>query len=174
MKEESSGVLGIHPSQIFIWLFLGVVSMLFAGFSSAYILRTGFGDWQRVSMPKLLVFNSAILILSSITFELAKKTRTRRQELLLLTLALAVLFIIGQIFLYLKLQKLGIYINSTPYVSFFYILTVTHILHFLGGFIWLVYIAFSSSSAFALSLCSTYWHYFTLLWVYLLVLMYSV
>lgn len=170
--------------QIMIWLFLGVVTMLFAGFTSAYIVRMSTGNWEPISMPKILILNSIILIISSLLFELAKnaykKQDIKRGNLFLkATWMGGMLFIAGQVISWYKLQNKGIYLATTPHSSFFYILTALHILHFLGGIIWLTIILIKTLKSGSIlptlnniKACTVYWHYFTGLWVYLIFILF--
>lgn len=173
-----------NSTQIMIWFFLGIVTMLFAGFTSAYIIRSSADDWKQIQIPKILGLNSIVLIISSITFELAKKiykqSQTKLGELFIFsTLGCGILFILGQFLIWQKLHSQGIYISTNSHSSFFYILTGLHILHFLGGITWLSIISikiiknpllFNHSNI--ISNCSTYWHYFTGLWIYIMYLLF--
>ncbi len=187
LQLSEQRIKGSHPynsTQIMIWFFLGVVTMLFAGFTSAYIIRSSSDDWKYMQVPKVLRLNSLILIISSVTFELAKKAYKKLQIrlggiLIFSTLMCGIIFILGQFLIWQKLHKNGIHVSTNPHSSFFYILTGFHILHFLGGIAWLSIIfikgikkPFLLSNSNSITNCSTYWHYFTCLWVYLMYLLF--
>ena len=54
-------VPGVILGLALLWLFLGTVSMLFVGFTSAFILRRASADWQPLSAPPILFINTAVL-----------------------------------------------------------------------------------------------------------------
>src|SRR5215467_10547466 len=92
---------GWDPGRFGLWAFLGTVSMLFIGFTSAYIVRRTGVDWRALPAPRLLWWNTAALLLSSVTLERAR-ARWRAQDgrgvasWLAGTGALALLFVAGQ------------------------------------------------------------------------------
>ena len=51
------------PAKMGLWVFLGVASSLFVLFVSAYAMRLGLGDWSPLPRPRLLVLNTARLML---------------------------------------------------------------------------------------------------------------
>ncbi|MFN7181830.1 MAG: heme-copper oxidase subunit III [Planctomycetota bacterium] len=161
--------------------FLAMVTMLFAGFTSAYVIRSSAIDWKPIPMPGIVWFNSIILILSSFTFEIT--SRLYRKGIfsrwpVILTLFFGIVFFIGQIILYKKLMAMGIYVATNPHSSFLYILSALHIIHFSAGIIWLLILVINSLkdykaiSSNALFNCRIYWHYFTILWLYLVFLLF--
>ena len=127
-----------------MWFALAPIVMLFTAFGSAYIVRQGLSDdWQAIKIPRLLWWNSAVLLASSVTMELARRavrppagsrlSAAARLQLfplapavkkwLLFTLALGVLFLAGQLIAWRQLAAQGIYLSSNPSSSFFYLLT---------------------------------------------------
>src|SRR6266540_7336197 len=64
-------------SQLGVWIFLGVVTMLFACFASAYIVRRAGTDWRHIDLPAILWFNTGVLLVSSITIEAARAAHKR-------------------------------------------------------------------------------------------------
>ena len=56
-------------NQLGLWMFLGTVTMLFAAFTSAYLVRRGSLDWQAIVLPPVLWVNTAMLVASSLTLE---------------------------------------------------------------------------------------------------------
>src|SRR5713101_538680 len=66
---------GWDPARFGLWAFLGTVSMLFIGFTSAYIVRRTAVDWRALPAPALLWWNTAALLLSSVTLERARQRR---------------------------------------------------------------------------------------------------
>src|SRR5262245_57390040 len=77
------------PHRFGLWLFLGVVSMLFIAFTSAYIVRRAGGkDWQPLTAPPLLWINTGLLLASSVTLEIARR-RLRAWDLAAVSRAVA-------------------------------------------------------------------------------------
>jgi cytochrome c oxidase subunit 3 len=69
--EEPKKQLSMNPKKFAMWLFIASVMMLFAAFTSAYVVRRAEGNWVLFELPKLFYYTSAVVILSSITMQLA-------------------------------------------------------------------------------------------------------
>lgn len=175
------------PSSTAIWVVLFAITMMFAAFTSALVVRKGGAiDWQSFRLPPILYFNTLLLIASSITLELARRQVASFMgglkgavqspaRWLYVTLGLGLLFVGGQYIAWSQLRSEGLYLATNPSSSFFYLLTVTHALHVLGGLGGLLYVIrkLHKSVLRRDQLVSTarYWHFMGLLWVYLLVLL---
>ncbi len=175
------------PSSTGIWVVLFAITMMFAAFTSALVVRKGGAiDWQSFRLPPILYFNTLLLVASSITLELAQRQvaafmgglKIQAQSparWLYVTLGLGLLFVGGQYVAWSQLRAEGLYLATNPSSSFFYLLTVTHALHVLGGLGGLLYVIrkLHKSTLRRDQLVSTarYWHFMGLLWVYLLVLL---
>jgi cytochrome c oxidase subunit 3 len=162
-----------------LWAFLGTVSMLFIGFTSAYIVRRTAIDWRALPAPRLLWWNTAALLLSSVTLE---RARQRRRLLdgggvgawLAATGLLALVFVLGQFRAWRLLGALGYFLSSNPHSSFFYLLSGVHVVHVAGGLLWFASVvwalraqgATSAATGRSLSLLATYWHFLGALWLY--------
>lgn len=180
--DDSGGIFG-DPSRFGLWAFMGTVTMLFIGFTSAYVLRRAALDWRPLAPPWLLFVNTAVLLASSGTLEAARR-RLRQWELarvprlVALTGSLGGLFVVGQVLAWRQLAAQGVFLASNPHSSFFYLLTGVHIVHLLGGLAWFgVVLAGVRRMAYApgedgLGLFATYWHFLAVLWVYLLFLLF--
>jgi cytochrome c oxidase subunit III len=173
----------VSPKELATWFLLTGIGMLFGGFASAYIVLRGVPSWESVHLPSMVWSNTGILLISSITFELArravKKDRTAGlRQWLALTGILGVVFVAGQIEVWRKLSASGMYLASNLHGSFFYVLSGIHAVHILGGLIALslvVHKAWSgkltSQSFEPLRLCATYWHFMGGVWLFLLLLL---
>jgi cytochrome c oxidase subunit 3 len=177
------GGLAADPARLGLWLFLGTVTMLFIGFTSAFLVRRGMGDWRPLAAPALLWWNTAAILASSFTLETGRR-RLRRWAAagaipwVTATGALGLLFAAGQVFAWRVLAARGYYLDSNPHNSFFYVLTGTHLVHLAGGLVWcavvvsrvrrLAYVPGEDG----LGLFATYWHFLAGLWVYLLLLLF--
>ena len=175
----------ISPSRYYTGIAIGIVSVLmfFMALASAFLVRKGRPDWVPVRIPALLWVNTAVLLVSSGTLELARKRLAQAdvlgfRRLWLLTTVLGVMFLSGQVLAWRILVKQGIYLASNPASSFFYIFTGAHALHLLGGVAALIYVARRNydtakiTRTVAADVTSYYWHFMDALWLFLLALMY--
>jgi cytochrome c oxidase subunit 3 len=175
------------PSSTGIWVVLFAISMMFAAFTSALVVRKGSSlDWRSFSLPSILFFNTFILFASSITLEVSRRRIAAFMgnvgervgspaRWLYVTLSLGMLFVVGQYVAWSQLRAEGLYLATNPSSSFFYVLTVTHALHVLGGLGGLVYVMRKLSKSTlrrsTLDAAARYWHFMDLLWLYLLLLL---
>jgi cytochrome c oxidase subunit 3 len=157
--------------------------MFFMALASAYLVRRGSPDWVPVRVPGLMWFNTAVLLVSSGTLEMARKRLglldvAGFRRLWAVTTILGVAFLIGQVVAWRQLVGEGIYLASNPASSFFYIFTGAHALHLLGGVGALLYVAWRNferaqvTRVVAAEVTSYYWHFMDGLWLFLLVLLY--
>lgn len=158
---------------------LAGIVMLFTGFSSAYVVRQGLsGDWVPLHLPSVLWLNTLILLASSFTLEQAKRKFSSVIQLrrwFTVSGVLGLVFLIGQWVAWRQLVAQGVYINTNPSSSFFYVLTVTHALHVLGGVLAFAYLTFrlwtGRLTPVATGVLAIYWHFLDGLWIYLLLLL---
>lgn len=172
------------PESTAIWVGIATIVMMFAALTSAMIVRQGAStDWHHFDLPTILYFNTFILLGSSLTLEMFVRGFKRRYSdplghrtapalWLYITLALGLVFVIGQYVAWYQLNSEGLYLASNPSHSFFYVLTGAHVLHVLGGIGGLVYIIgkvrkFTLQSS-TMGVATKYWHFMDLLWLYLL------
>jgi cytochrome c oxidase subunit 3 len=171
------------PARFGLWLFLGTLTMMFIGFTSAYMVRRLSPDWVPLRPPGLLWANTGALLLSSGALEAARR-RLRGWNLagvppwLLATGVLGALFVVGQLAAWSVLASRGYFVASNPHNSFFYLLSGVHGLHLAVGLIWFS-VVFVKARRLAytpgedgLGMFATYWHFLTGLWVYLLFLLF--
>ena len=175
------------PSRTGIWVGLAAIAMSFAALTSALYVRegSGYADWTHISLPGILWFNTVALVISSITLERARirvaaymrgeeKRRSTPMLWLDVTMALGLVFVIGQYFAWLQLRSQGLYLPTNPNSSFFYVLTGVHAIHVLGGLGGLtrVMLKFRSTTdslrRSTMDATSYYWHFMGVLWIYLL------
>lgn len=175
------------PSSTAIWVVLFAITMMFAAFTSALVVRKGSSlDWQTFTLPSILYFNALLLLASSITLEISrgriatfmgglKNQVESPARWLYITLFLGLLFVAGQYVAWSQLRAEGLYLATNPSSSFFYVLTVTHALHVVGGLGGLIYVIFKLNKSVLrpnqLVATARYWHFMDLLWLYLLFLL---
>jgi cytochrome c oxidase subunit 3 len=175
-----------EPARTGVWIGLAAIAMSFAALTSALIVRQGSGnDWQRIAIPKILFLNTAVLIVSSLTLEIARRKvagfirgqgvmRAQAMSWLGATLGLGLVFVAGQYIAWLQLRSEGLYLATNPNSSFFYLLTAVHAIHVLGGLGGLARVVRFLAPAVPILRKSTmdttsyYWHFMGMLWVYLL------
>ncbi len=161
--------------------------MTFAAFTSALVVRQGAApDWQHITLPSILYFNTLLIIASSVTLEISRRRvaafmggikdrAANPARWLYITLALGVLFVAGQTFAWVQLRSQGFGLATNVSYSFFYVLTVAHALHLLGGLGGLVRVIAKLHNSVlrrsTLDATSRYWHFMGVLWVYLLFLL---
>jgi cytochrome c oxidase subunit 3 len=180
--EEPRKPISMHPKKFAMWLFLGSVGMLFAAWTSAYIVRRAEGNWMFFELPFIFWINSGIILLSSFTmiiaYRSAKKDNLKAVKLfLMLTIALGLAFLLGQVMAARDLIKISAYFTGgNPSSSFVYVLGGVHGLHIVSAIIYLLIIlnaAFAfkvhSKNLAPIEMCSTYWHFLGGLWLYLFV-----
>ena len=172
------------PSATGMWVVLFAITMMFAAFTSALVVRKGsWLDWQGFALPSILYFNTLVIIASSFTLEVSRRrldaslagTVANAARWLYGTLLLGLLFVGGQYYAWLRLRAEGLYLATNPSSSFYYLLTAAHALHVLGGLAGLLYIIGKlNKSALRrnqMTAMARYWHFIGILWVYLLLLL---
>jgi len=164
-----------------MWFALTGIVMLFAAFTSALVVRKGMSfDWIPVRVPRVLWLNTFVLIASSATLELSRRSLRAGAakafiRWLTVTLVLGLGFLAGQFLAWRELAWRGVYLASNPGSSFFYVLTAAHGFHLLGGVVGLTYavfrarrIAFGQARRTPLDVTAIYWHFMDALWIYVL------
>jgi cytochrome c oxidase subunit 3 len=175
------------PASTGIWVGLAAITMTFAAFTSALIVRQGSAqDWWHFTLPPVLYLNTLVIIASSVTLEIARRRiaafmsgsrseSTSPARWLYVTLFLGLLFVAGQTFAWMQLKSQGFGLATNVSYSFFYVLTVAHALHVLGGLGGLVRVIGKLNHGVlrrsTLDATSRYWHFMGILWLYLLLLL---
>jgi cytochrome c oxidase subunit III len=178
-------------SRTGIWVALAAITMTFAAFTSAMVVRQGSStDWQHFTLPRVLYLDTLILLASSGALEVARRRigayarglasgRSSGLVWLWSTLGLGLLFVAGQYTAWLQLKDEGWYLATNPSSSFFYLFTAMHGLHVLGGLVGLTLVIWRFSRSVStlrlstLSTVSYYWHFMDVLWIYLLLLLWA-
>jgi cytochrome c oxidase subunit 3 len=174
----------LHPYKFIMWVAMGSIVMMFAGFTSAYVVKRNQANWLEFTLPNLFWFSTATILLSSLTIHLATKAfkareMARYRALMTVTAVLGLVFIVLQWMGFRSLEEHGVSLigaNSNAAGSFLGVITGVHMLHVLGGVIALLVMffkAFSSRkksySPISIEIASTYWHFVDGLWVYLFI-----
>jgi cytochrome c oxidase subunit III len=182
--EEAKKPLSMHPRKFAMWLFIVSVGMLFAAWTSAYIVKRGEPGWSSFELPVQFWINSIIILLSSVTMVWAQRTlKNDKIEMakvaISITAVLGVAFLVGQVFAWQKMIEMNYYfagMGSNTSSSFIYVLTGVHGVHIVGGVIYLLLLMIAvfrgkvhSKSMTMVEMCATYWHFLDVLWLYLFV-----
>ncbi len=178
-----------HDRAKKMMLWFGIVSLImgFAGWTSAYIVSSSREDWiQGLELPQSFYISTAIIILSSFTYIIAKKAsendKSKQATMwLLVTLVLGVIFIVLQFFGFQEMLGNGYYFTgptSNIKMSYVFLIAAVHIVHVVAGLISLLVVLYnqmkgkySSKESLGISLGATFWHFLDLLWVYLILFM---
>jgi len=208
-SDASEFGVRLRRARLGMLVCVSAVLMIFVSYSSAYFVRQGLPtldrdgvalvhDWLPLQLPNFLLVNTLVLLISTLTMELARRQAIRDASLVAveptddskrapaneipwlgITAVLGIAFLAGQWLVWRELGARGFYLATSPSSSFFYLLTGTHGAHLLGGIIALL--AASAASLFfrqsaasrgvLVDVTAWYWHFMTLLWVYLLLLM---
>ena len=152
------------------------------------------GDWHPIALPPIVDFNTALLILSSVTMELGRRNIFREIDVLeewlgmgkpalkralpwlAATLVLGGLFVAGQVMAWKQLTAQGFAFDqfSTPASYFFYIVTGLHAGHLVLGVLALAVCVTAlgllkrvESRQIAVDITSWYWHTLGAAWILL-------
>ncbi|MGA9527334.1 MAG: cytochrome c oxidase subunit 3 [Terriglobales bacterium] len=176
------------PTSTGIWVLMFSITMTFLAFTSALIVRQGSAlDWEHLALPRILFFNTLVILASSITLEVGRrevrsfmghaKAAAHPGRWLYVTLGLGLLFVAGQYVAWMQLRSQGFYLATNPNSSFFYLLTAAHALHVLGGLGGLGRVIRRLQRGIlkktTLDATARYWHFMDVLWIYLLFLLWT-
>lgn len=174
-----AGASARPAATIGLGVFLAVVVTLFVLLISAYFTRMELADWAQMPAPKLLWFNTGLLILSSVALQYAQVAARRGRiedvrDGLIAGGLFAFTFLVGQLFVWQQLNAAGYFLAANPANAFFYLLTGLHGLHLLGGLVALgrtadkVWRGFEVNQVrLSVQLCAVYWHFLLALWLVL-------
>jgi cytochrome c oxidase subunit 3 len=182
--QQEKDRLNLAPKKFVMWLFVFASFMIFAAFTSGFIVYAGGkGHGLNVRLPDIFRYNTVVLILSSITLFLAsraaKRLELQKQRLFLwLTFALGVIFCCLQVDgWYILTNKMGIYfVDPNASRSFIYILTGVHMVHIFAGLMFLIGALITSYrnkpqaiNLYRMEISSIFWHFLDIMWIYLYV-----
>lgn len=179
--EEENNYTGIPTAKILLWIAMASMVMLFAGLTSAYIVRKNEGNWIDFSLPKMFTISTITIIISSFIIQYAvyaiKKNLLNQVKIAVVTtLVLGIVFVFMQFYAWTVMVNNGIHFVGNPSGSFIYVLSGMHILHLAGGIISMIVISvksilekYSPKNYLGLQLGAIFWHFLDILWVYLFV-----
>lgn len=172
-----------------LWVSMISMTMMFAGLTSAYVVSRKRADWVSFDLPTAFYTSTILIVLSSITFMLAKRfiKKNNRQ---LTTVFLAITLVLGVGFIYFQFEGFNEMFNagyvfagaeSTVKSSFIYGITLAHLVHILAGIVVLLVVLYnqltnkySAKDSLGLELGAIFWHFVDILWIYLFFFFYLV
>ena len=173
----------IHPHKFTLWVAIASILMMFAGLTSAFIVKSNQVGFTEVTMPKIFWYSTAVIIASSITIQMALRSFRQREMqqyrlMMAVTLGLGALFIVLQGFGFKELYDLQkvTFRGVTGAGQFLYVIFGLHAVHVFGGIVTLVVMFIKSYfgktklySSVPVEVMATYWHFVDILWIYLLI-----
>ncbi len=171
----------IHPYKFTLWVAIGSIVMMFAGLTSAFIVKSKQTNFLQITMPKMFWISTAVIIISSVTLQLAvssfKQKKWNWYRLLLgISLLLGIAFLFFQWRGFQQLWEQGITFKGSGAGQFLYVIFGLHGLHVIGGVIALMIISVKGFagkaklySSVPAEVMATYWHFVDLLWIYLMI-----
>ncbi|MCI0663677.1 MAG: cytochrome c oxidase subunit 3 [Acidobacteria bacterium] len=167
--------------RIAVRLALVSITMLFLALTSAYIFNRAKN--HPIIMPQALWVSTALILISSLTMEFARRNLRRSESRfriwIMATVLLGVGFLISQLVAWRQLVAEGFYINRNFHSGYAYLFTGLHGVHLIGGLIALGYVTMRASDKWtvvrrrvSVDITALYWHFLDGLWVYLLVLLF--
>jgi cytochrome c oxidase subunit 3 len=185
-KEEKNS----RAKKMMLWFGIISLVMSFAGWTSAFVVSSSRPDWLKdFQLPNAFIISTVVIILSSVTFILAKKAvktgnRSATSMWLLVTLILGIVFIFNQFTGFQNIIDLGYNFTgptSNVTMSYIYLIAMVHILHVIVGLVCLLVVIYNhfkqkynATNLLGLELAATFWHFIDILWVYLFLFLYFV
>lgn len=171
----------IHPHKFTLWVAIGSMVMMFAGLTSAFIVKSNLVNWKPVALPKVFYVSTAVILISSVTIQAALRSFKNREmnryrALMGVTLILGIAFVVLQWIGFNSLWAQQITFKGSGAGQFLYVIFGLHAVHVIGGIIALTVMfikAYTGKvklfSSVPVEIAATYWHFVDLLWIYLLV-----
>ncbi|KOS08410.1 cytochrome oxidase subunit III [Flavobacterium akiainvivens] len=188
MSVEEHNERTARSKKMLMWFAMVSMFMTFAGLTSAYVVSSKRRDWIKdFELPNAFLLSTVVIVISSITFYLAKKAiqqnnRSNATALLLTTLGLGAAFVALQFYGFDQIVSGGYYFtgsNSTVTTSFLYVIVVAHLAHLFAGLLVLLVVIYNHfkqkytpSQTLGLELGAMFWHFLDVLWVYLFLFFY--
>jgi len=177
-----------RSKKMLLWFAMISMFMMFAGLTSAYVVSASRPDWLNdFVLPQAFLLSTVLIVLSSVTFHMAKVAmkndkRTSTTGLLLATLLLGVGFVVTQFVGFSQVINAGYYFTgpgSPVTAQFLYVIIMLHLAHLFAGLIVLLIVIYNHfkqkynpSQTLGIELGAMFWHFLDILWVYLFLFFY--
>lgn len=181
-KKEYKSYKQKKVAKPLLWFGMVSIVMLFAGLTSAVIVRKGDGNWMEYTMPDMFLYSTLVILASSLVL-IAAHFMAKRNQLAALKWAIGITMLLGLLFVYMQflgydqLVENKIYLTGAEHNAsgaFLYIISGVHLAHLFGGIIALAVVFFNalkeqynSKNLLGLQVCSIYWHFLGGMWLYL-------
>ncbi|MEO6069487.1 MAG: heme-copper oxidase subunit III [Chitinophagaceae bacterium] len=171
----------IHPHKFTLWVAIASILMMFAGLTSAYIVKSNQANWVVVETPNYFWYSTIAMLLSSLTMLMAVRAFKQREMskyrvFILITALLGIAFVLLQWKGFSWMWENGVRFKGAGAGQFLYIIAGLHGLHVLGGIIALLFLVskafFGTTKNYnpvPVEVAATYWHFVDFLWIYLLI-----
>jgi cytochrome c oxidase subunit III len=170
----------ISSKLFLLYISFGSMFMFFSSLCSAIVVKRGdFKHWQEVVLPSSFLTSTIIIIISSVTIQIAYKSIADRSKFIiygLLTYVLAILFVYFQLNGWGQLKSAGVLFTGNPSGTFIYVVSLFHGVHYIGGIFFLTLLMFmyrkgnlTEGRKENFNVLAQYWHYIGLVWVILYV-----
>ncbi|MEO6963482.1 MAG: heme-copper oxidase subunit III [Puia sp.] len=171
----------IHPHKFTLWVGIASILMMFAGLTSAYLVKREQPGWTNFEVPLIFWYSTAVILISSLTMYLSLKSFRDRNmikynKLIAVTAVLGALFMMLQFFGFRQLWRNGMVLRGSGAAQFLYIIAGLHVLHVMGGVIALLTLFVRSKNtrirsynSVPVEVVATYWHFVDILWIYLFI-----
>lgn len=183
ISKEELALMKQKTAMPMMWVGLVSFIMMWAGLTSAYVIRQAQGDWLFFDIPQTFYWSTAVIVASSLTFILAQMFIKRGQNaltilMLVSTMVLGIVFSLLQYQGFLELFNNGVYFtgrDSNASGQYFNLIVWVHVAHVLGGILALLFVTikamlgkYSPSNYIGIKVSGTYWHFIGILWIYLI------
>ncbi|MYM88376.1 bb3-type cytochrome oxidase subunit III [Rugamonas sp. FT82W] len=175
LVDERAGTLRRRTG---LWVFMGVVGMLFLLFGSAYVMRMASPDWRPLPfVPAQLWLSTGLLLAASVAWRRAARVRGARavRTAYAAACACSLAFLASQLWAWRAMEAASLTLDANPANSFFYLITGLHGLHVTGG---LAAAGWAwrglGRDGVTVQLCARYWHFLLALWLAMFGLLFGV
>ena len=179
-----------RAKKMMLWFAIISLIMSFAAWTSAFIVSSSRPDWLKdFQLPDSFVISTIVIMISSLSFILAKRA-LKRQNQKATTIWLLVTLLLGAIFIFNQFNGFQQIINqgynftgptSNVTMSYIYLIAMVHILHVVVGLICLLVVIYNhfkqkyqTENMLGFELAATFWHFIDILWIYLFLFLYFV
>jgi cytochrome c oxidase subunit 3 len=171
----------IHPHKFTLWVGIASIMMMFAGLTSAFLVKREQPGWTNFQVPVAFWYSTTVILVSSLTMQLSLRSFRERsiikyKKLIGVTACLGLVFMLLQFIGFRHLWINGMVLKGSGAAQFLYIIAGLHALHVLGGVIALLTLfvrsgnaRIKSYNAVPVEVVSTYWHFVDILWIYLFI-----
>lgn len=184
----------IHPHKFSLWIAMASIAMMFAGLTSAYVVKQAGGHWRTYELPVVFYVSTVVILLSSVLMILGVKAFKSREipkyrRLITFTLILGIAFCVLQAVGFYQLYQIPqqvvydgvasenyapVTVSGNPGESFLFVIAGLHLLHIFGGIVALAIVFFKAYrtkvkvyNTTGIEIVAAYWHFVDVLWIYL-------